>query len=307
VKRDGRVWGGIAALVGAAVVLLVGSGATGGTFALFNAETQNASSTFAGGWIGAATGATATASGYDMSLAWTPGTHGPVTGQQLLGVDNGTNSNCTGAAYASIATPAVSAGTYSDASRANATNNGHWFCYEIVSTSATVWTATSTFSAQLGLVANGISASNAATRCSGAATPASGKLDCTDKLVLTFNQKPLLPSSPIKVCAWSANGTIIVGDTATSCSSRFDTASVGTISGLTIAANAAYTSSTYTLSTSAPWTMTITLAGATTTSTISGTMTFTPASTIKSAVTTHQASICTAASSTCRPTASSSF
>src|SRR5215470_3769824 len=100
--------------VGASVVLiasalLFGNGVLGTTLALFNGETTNNDSAFAGGWIGAATVQTPTPSGYDIKLAWTAGTHGPVTGQQIQGVNNTTSSNCTGAAYALLTGGTLSA------------------------------------------------------------------------------------------------------------------------------------------------------------------------------------------------------
>src|ERR1700690_3378569 len=100
----------------------------GSTSALFNGETKNAGSGFAGGWVGAPSAASASALGYDMSLAWTVGTHGPVTGQQLYGVDNGTtslSSNCTGAAYSLLTTLAsASTAAYTDSSRGTLGTDG---------------------------------------------------------------------------------------------------------------------------------------------------------------------------------------
>jgi hypothetical protein len=280
-----------------AVALVLSTGIVGSTSALFNGETQNAASSFAGGWIDA-----------PSALSATPGTHGPVTGQKLNGVDNLLNSNCTGASWVAIATTATAAtATYADASRGTAANNGNWFCYQLQSTSATVWTAEATKAVQLGLVANGLSTSNGATKCSGGSTPVpvTGKTDCNDKIVITFNQKPILPASPIRVCVW-ASGTIVIGDTVL-CLSSGDSYGIAKLTGGALGTNVAYSTSTYTLSTSAPWTLTITLAGSTTTSTVSGTWTLTPAAGILSAVTTHQATICSAAKTTCQPTSSTTF
>jgi hypothetical protein len=289
-----------------AAALALSSGVVGNTTALFNGETQNAASTFAGGWVDAPAALVSTPSGYDVTFSWTPGTHGPVTGQQLTGVDNGTSSDCTGAAYTLISTLPAATNSYTDSSSGSATNNGDWFCYELVSTSATVWTAQLDQVLQLGLVANGLSTSNAAGRCGGAPATASGKIDCNDKIVITFNQKPILPASPIKVCVW-ATGTIVIGDTQATCAASTDAYSVGKLTGGTLGSNVAYTSSAFTLSASAPWTMTITLGTAIGTSTVSGTWTLTPAAGILSTITTHQATICTATSTTCQPTSSTTF
>jgi hypothetical protein len=303
------LWPGVLALVAAAVAVTFGDGGTPGTFAIYNGETENAGSTFAGGWVGAASSPTASASGNDVNFAWTPGTHGPVTGQQLYGVDNGTNSNCTGAAYALLATvSSATTSTYTDG-RGTSSNGGNWFCYKLVSTSATAWTAETTLPAlQLGVAATAVSSANTGTRCSFSPVPATGKVDCNDTISITFNQKPVLPAGPIAVCVWST-GSIVVGDTSpTTCISSSATSSVGVLTGGTIGSNAAYRSSAFTLSTSAPWTMTITLGGSNLLPpSISGSLAFAPASTIKSAATANQATICTTAASTCRPSATSGF
>lgn len=296
----------------AAASLLASSGLVGSTFGLFNGETKNASSAFAGGWIDPPTGLTAAASGYDMNLAWTPGTHGPVTGEQLYGVDNGTNSNCTGAAYALISTLAsASTASTTDASRGTAANNGDWFCYQVVSTSASAWTAPLGTAAQLGLVATAISTVNGASKCNGASTPTTGVIDCNDEIVITFNQKPLAPASSIAVCTWAGAGTsgsIVIGDTnARACNASSDAYSVGLLTGMAIGTSIKYGSSAVTVSTAAPWQMTITLAGSKTSSTTSGTSTFTGSNGVLSAATTHQAVLCATTATTCRPTAALAF
>jgi hypothetical protein len=287
---------------------VLSTGIVGTTSALFNGETQNAGSVFAGGWVDAPSGLTATPSGYDVGLAWTPGTHGPVTGQKLNGFDNTTSPNCTGAAFALLKTlAAATTASYTDASRGTAANNGDWYCYQLVSTSATVWTAQLGQVVQLGLVASDFSTANAASGCSTAPTPATGQVDCNDTITITFNQKPILPASPVKVCLWST-GSIVIGDTnATTCKASNDAYSVGVLTGGALGTSVAYPSSTFSLTTAAPWTMTITLGGSTATSTVSGTWKLTPATSIKSAITTHQATICSAAKTTCQPASSTSF
>jgi hypothetical protein len=312
VRERSLLGGSLAALVFAACALALGSGLTRGTFASFVGETQSAGSTFAGGWIGAPSTPTATASGADVAFAWTPGTHGPVTGQQLAGVDNGTNADCTGAAYASLATMAsASTATYTDPSRATASNNGNWFCYQIVSTSSTVWTAATPAPAlQIGLVATGVATANTSSRCLGSPVPAAGVIDCNDTITLTFNQRPnLATSGTIKVCSWASNGTIVVGDSAAgNCTASNDAFTIGVLQATSIGANRTYTSSTYTLTTTAPYTLTVTLKPFNLSPpTVAGPLTFVPASSIQSFVTTHPVAICTAASSTCRPSTSSAF
>lgn len=287
----------------AAAALTLSSGVVRTTFALFNGETTNASSAFAGGWVGAPSAATATPSGYDMGLAWTAGTHGPVTGQQLLGVDNLTSSNCTGAAYGSIATLSSSAGSYTDSNRANATTNGDWYCYELVSTSATVWTASLALPAvQIGLVANALATANGGT---------ANAVSKSDKITITFNQETTLTAQTnVNVCVYSS-GAILIGDAKPTCLGSTDAYSIGklTLSGATLGSNVQFAKSSTAVSTSSPWTLTVTLAGTNSTSAISGTptWTFTPNATITSKATTHQATICSAATTNCQPTATTTF
>jgi hypothetical protein len=296
-----------AGVVLAACALLLGNSVIGTTFALFNGETSNPNSTFAGGWVGAPSAATATASGYDVNLAWTPGTHGPVTGQQLYGVDNTTSSSCSiMAAYSPLATMAgPSTATYPDA-RGNAGNNGNWFCYRLVSTSASSWTSLLDLSAvQLGLVTTGVQIAN------GGGT--ANTIQKNDTITLTFNQRTNLGTGNIKVCVYTT-GAILIGDTQSgnACGTDADGFTVAklTETGATIVSGVAFTSSTVTLSTSAPWTMTIKLAGTNGTSAMTGgtpAWTLNGSASILSFATTHQATMCSAATSNCRPTTPTNF
>jgi hypothetical protein len=297
-----------ASVVLAAAALLLGNNVIGTTFALFNGETSNVNSAFAGGWVGAPSAATATASGYDVGFTWTPGTHGPVTGQQLLGVDNGTSSNCTIAAYTLLATLAsASTATYTDASRGTLANDGNWFCYELVSTSATSWTAPLALApVQLGLVTTAVEITNVA---GGTAN----RIQKNDTITLTFNQRTNLGTGNIKVCVY-ATGVIQLGDTSPGggcAASPPATYTVGklTVAGATIPSSLNFTNSTVALSTSAPWTMTITLAGTNTTANMTGTPTWTlnGSPSIRSFATTNQATMCSAATTTCRPTTTTNF
>ncbi len=306
-NRRALRWAGGAVVVLAFAGLLLSTGPLGSTLALFNGETQNPNSTFAGGWVDAAASPSATASGYDMALAWTPGTHGPVTGQQLYGVDNTTNSNCTGAAYALLHTMAsATTAAYTDASRGTLANDGDWFCYELVSTSATVWTAATPLAAvQLGLVANSLAITNVGT---------AGTINRNDQIVVTFNQRPILPSNNGRVCVIAPSGPIVLGDSSATGNRACGTGdgyNIGkiTLAGATLGTTVKFTNMTFTLSASAPWTMTLTLNAQTATSAVTGTptWTFTPAATIHSFITTHQATICSAATTTCQPTSTNNF
>jgi hypothetical protein len=298
--------------VGACVVLsasamLLGNSVVGTTFASFNGETSNANSAFAGGWIGAPTLATAVPSGYDMSLNWTPGTHGPVTGQQLFGVDNTTNSSCTGAAYVSLTGLATaSTAAYTDPSRGTAANNGNWYCYQLVSTSLTSWTASLALPAvQLGLVTKAVQITNGGT---------ANRIEKNDTIKLTFNQRTNLPTTNIKVCTYPT--VIVIGDptSGNNCAaSPPATSSVGrlTITGATIPSVLSFNASTVALTTaSAPWTATITLLGTNSTATMTGTPTswaFTASSSVLSFATTHQATMCSATTANCQPTTATNF
>jgi hypothetical protein len=308
---------------------LLASGRVGGTLALYEGSTTNASSTFAGGWVHDATETSATPEGYDVALKWTPGSQGVRT-QKLYGEDKGTSSACTSVPTAALSATLASASTssYKEESRGTEATDGDWFCYELQGENGN-WKSQGTFKAvQLGLVASALSAANEATKCSTKLTKTAGKIDCDDTVAITFNQKPILPEGSIDVCVFST-GTIVLGDTETAtkevvkgktkeivteptCNAAGDPFTVGklTISaGSTISASVAYTKSTYTLSPSAPWKMTVTLQGSETSATVSGTPTWTlvPATAIKSSIATHQAVMCTAEKSTCRPTTTTDF
>lgn len=294
----------VSALVAlAAIGLLLGNGVVGTTFALFNGETTNAGSAFAGGWVGAPSAATATATGYDVALAWTAGTHGPVTGQQLYGVDNTANSNCTGAAYALLATMAsATTAAYTDASRGTAVNNGDWYCYQLVSTSATSWTAPLSLAAvQLGLVTTAVQITNNGT---------ANRIQSGDTIKLTFNQRTTVGTANIRVCVFT-NGTILLGDTTAGCTASTDTYTVAklVVTGATIPTAINFGSSTVTRTTTSPFTMTISLAGSATVANMTGTASWklTGSSSIVSFATTHQATMCSAATTTCQPTTATNF
>jgi hypothetical protein len=293
---------GLCAVLITASLLLSGV-PVGSTFAFLDGQTQNAGSVFAAGWIGAPTGATATVSGYDVSFGWTPGTTGPVTGQKLLGVDHTTNANCTGVTYSALATLAsATTSTYTDSNRGSSAN-GDWYCYELMSTSAWSWTAALTLPAiQLGLAATSISIANGGT---------AGSIDNGDTITITFNQQTnVSASSLISVCGWAGTGTsgsIVIGDNNLACLSSSDSYSIGKITNIAVGTSWTYLTSSSAVSSSAPWTITITLGGSLGLSTESGTAKFTPSTSIKSAATTDQATACTAANTNCQPTTTSTF
>jgi hypothetical protein len=258
----------------------------------FTAETQ-ATATFAGGWVGPPTGlATPTPSGYDAALSWTPGTHGPVTGQQVWAVDNGTSSTCPSSGFTLAATvPSASTSAYTVSN--NSSVNGHWLCYQLVSTSATSWTASANFSAvQLGLVAKTVVITNSGN---------ANKVTNGDKITITFNQNVLASSVPTTtaVCTGVVATQIYVGDT--SCTNTSDPITIGVISGISVSGGKQKLNSTASVS-GAVVTITVGQNGQNT----SGAATsFVPASTILSAATTDQATACVAAN--CQPVPTGGF
>lgn len=272
----------------------------GGTFAFFDGETVNAGSVFAGGWVTAPTSAAtpSTVSGYDATLNWTAGTHG-VTGEQILGFDNGTTSNCTGVTYSAL-TSITATTTYTDSNRGS-TANGDWYCYEVLSTNGS-WTSPTalTYSAfQLGLAPTAVALTNN-----------NAAIANNDTIVLTFNQKTNVTAGTVKVCAWAGTGTtgsIVIGDTAGNCLAKTDANSIGTLTNIAVGTTRTYLTSTAAVTTTAPWKVTITLAGSSGTSTESGTAKYTASTTIKSNATTDQATVCTAATTNCQPTTTSTF
>lgn len=288
--------------------VLLSVGGVGSTLALFNGATENAGSQFAGGWVAPPTKFEATPEGNNVVLKWTPGTQ-EVTGQKLHGVDNGTSSSCTEASTLIATLESATTASYTDENRGTESNDGDWFCYELDSTSSSKWTGQAFKAVQIGLTAGELSTSGTT----------SGVIEKSGKVVVKFNQRAILPASPISVCVFST-GTILLGDTETEvvskktvhvCKAATDPYSVGklTISGGTISSSAKFEKSKYALSETSRK-MTVTLEEAATehvTVTGSPTWTFIPASTIKSYVETHQATICTAEKSTCRPTTTTDF
>jgi hypothetical protein len=279
------------ALVIALVLVSAGVAAAASTFW---GETQS-SSTFAGGWIGPPTApATPVPTGYNADLAWTPGTHGPVTGQQLWSFDNGTISTCTGVTYAFLATMASAATSSYTATNTSAVN-GHWLCYRIVSTSASAWTSAANFApTQLGLVAKTVAIASGGQ---------AGKMSSGDTITITFNQNVASSSVPASfvVCTGTSATLIIIADThATNCNNTSDPYTIGVINGITVSGGKQKLNSSAVVSGA---TVTITIGQNGQNATGSGT--FTPATSILSATLTNQASACVAAN--CLPTTTGSF
>ena len=219
---------GLAALAAACGAL------AGSSTASFNAAAANPGSVYGFTSLYAGSGLTATPSGHDVSLSWSAGSNG--SGYSVLGVANGSSSNCSTASFASLGSAGGT--TYTDTGRY--TPQGTWFCYQ-VKTSYGSWTSVSanpTAAAQLGVVAISAVAANGGT---------AGRLDPGDTIAVTFNQALTTstgPSGTNSVCA-IAGATVVLGSTATSgaCAAS-ETVNLGKLSGGTSSANARF-SATY--------------------------------------------------------------
>lgn len=282
-------------------------GTVGGTYALFAATTQHQTSTFAGGWLGAPAGLTATASGYDVQLAWTPATHGLDT-QVLKGEARGTTGNCTGATYPTAVggTLAKTANSYTDVNRGDGAHgpaNGDWYCYEAVSVlSSTNWTTPLTIGpVHVGLDAIGVAIGNG-----------DGNFDVNDTVTITFNQRVRAPGTArdAHVCIFESADVIILGDQTAYCSnSSTDGYSIARLTGAPISGNRTLSGTgTVTVSSVAPWTIISTM-GVASSATQTGTTTLTPSTSIKSYALTDQATVCTsgAAGGNCLPQTNTHF
>jgi len=266
----------------------------GGTFAIWDGETTNAGSAFAAGWVGPATSiGTPAPSGYGASLTWTPGTDGPVTGQELDSVDGGTGASASCGTYGLAATMS-SATTSSYTASGTSAANGHWWCYRLVSTSATAWTASATFApVRVGLIPTAVAFANGA-------TATSGTIDAGDTITIAFNQNVTTVSGS-NVCVFSGAsgaGAILIGDTTCS-SAATDAYTIGRLTGLTIGGSG---SQSLTATISAAGTQ-VSVAVTQTGPTVSGTSTFTASTGITSS--TGSAAACTAAN--CLVTATGGF
>ena len=212
----------VASLLGGAAAYEPTSGAS------FNARGANPASTYAFTALYAPTSLTATASGHNVGLSWSAGTNG--NGYAVLGVANGSSSDCSSATFASLGTAAST--SYIDTGRY--TPQGTWFCYQVKTTYGP-WASVNgnpTTAAQLGVVAVSVAAANGGT---------TGKLDTGDTITITFNQaitQSTGPGSSDTVC--SVNGaTVVLAATKTtgSCGAG-ETSDLGTLTGGSSSKNA---------------------------------------------------------------------
>ena len=179
-----------------------------GSYAAVNGRTQNPNNVFAMTALYAPSSLTAVPAGHDVSLSWSAGQNG--NGNAVLGVANGTSSNCTGASFGSVGT--ASGTSYTDTGRFSP--QGTYFCYQVQTTYAS-WTSVQNnpvAAAQIGVVATSVQATNGGT---------AGVLDPGDTIVINFNQ-PVNPASGpsgtdtvCSVIAGAPNGQILLGSTTT--------------------------------------------------------------------------------------------
>lgn len=370
-----RLWRHPYVFVAAAILFASGLATVGGTLASWSAQTENQTGTFAAGWVEAPTGLSASPSGYDAALSWTPGTHG-VKGEALWDQDNGSSSTCPPSGYSLTATMASASTSSYTASHTNSTTlsgaitavmttisvtsaagfptsgnytieidneqmtvtggqgtttwtvtraangttaaphasgalvwqlpdayNGHYWCYQMISTSVGNWTATGSFPAmQLGLVPTAITVANHGT---------SGAIDKTDVITLTFNQQTTYPttSQTVNVCSFTS-GVVLIGDASSCASASTDTYTIGklTLNSGSIGSADSWATSTAIASTSSPWTITVTL-GASGNShksllTSQGSWTLLASNFLDTQAATDRAPACTSATYNCTPTTS---
>jgi hypothetical protein len=212
VSRRARKRAAAAAAVALAIGIALAVAAIQGTWSTFSAETENASSAVAGGWVVGPSGFnTPVASGNGEYFTWTPGSAG-VTAQEVYFADQGTTANCTGASYtnslysggtalgAAVASiDGANSGTSSDVPAAN---RGDYICYQIRSTHNAWFTSTNVGTAvQVGLVPSNPVWSGAG----------SGQLTNGQTITIQYNQAVAYSGGSIAVTATNANTLTLPG------------------------------------------------------------------------------------------------
>lgn len=300
----------------AAMALAVASMIPPGT-ADFVAQTGNGTNGVATASLDPPTNATATVSGADINVSWTAAA--AATGYRVSIANNGANSDCSAATYASSVD--VTTTSYKQTGPAP---NVTW-CYSIVSLlSGTSWTSATaaTASAFIGFRATAVALDNAAAAAASncfADTAAANQIDCGNHIVITFNQPVDAASIPTGGTAGDticlAGGTLILASASTSLTAACaatETARVGTLTSPNVAATANYRFlANYSLSADR-LTLTITVSVqtyptivGTTTATVAGPWRFTPTN-VAGRITSGGASACRTAPA-CTPTATGSF
>lgn len=195
---------GFAALCVAASLTLLGGGRFGGTFAAFNAQTKNAGSAFAGGWVVAPTPGSLAVSGADVNLTWAVGSQG-VASQQVYYADNGTSTDCSSVTWSALGSALQAAATGTTDAGRGSSANGHYICYRVDSVNNS-WTRTSTYASpvRVGFYATSVTLAN-----SGSAN----RFDSGDSITVVFNQPPQLPSASAVCIFRSTTNAVLIGDT----------------------------------------------------------------------------------------------
>jgi hypothetical protein len=188
-------------------VIAVAVSFVAGSQASFNGQDANPADKWAFTALYAPSGLTATPSGHNVSLAWTAGTNG--SGYSILGINNGTSSNCSAVTYASVGTSATT--SYTDTGRY--TPQGTYFCYQAKTTYGSSWTSVNsnpTAVAQLGVVASTVTITNGGT---------ANQIGPGDVMTITFNQAITTSTGPVSgtnsVC-WTSTGVVVLGTVAIS-------------------------------------------------------------------------------------------
>ena len=302
-SRKARIRAAAAAAVALALGLLFATGAIPGASALFQAETQNPTSTVAGGWVVAPTSMSAKPLGYGATFTWAAGTNSSgtaLTSQQLYGVDRTATSNCTGAVYATIGSALTgTAASTSDAE--SSAKNGHYFCYQLRSF-YNGWYVDTPYSpnpVQVGLIATAVTSDNNGGH--------SGSIEKNDHIFITFNQSinNVAGNIPIEVC--TTLHLIRIGSN--SCTAGTPTIGQVSVTSITGTNNLAYGTSTGTLLSVNGGTnnqLRILIAGSNTRDVVNGNGTFVPSGTAVTSAT-GSANVCTSASPPCQPTTAFGF
>ena len=243
-----------------------------GSQASFNGQGNNPADKWAYTALYAPSGLTATPSGHNVSLAWTAGTNG--SGYSILGVANGSSSNCSSVTYASVGTSATT--SYTDTGRY--TPQGTYFCYQAKTTYGSSWTSVNSNPsavAQLGVVASTVTIANGGT---------ANQIGPGDVIAITFNQAITTATGPVSgtnsVC-WTSAGVVVLGTVAVSgtCSAT-ESNLLGKLSGGTTSTSGRY-NATYVWS-NGNKTLTVTVGSTKATgnpATTSGTFAFNPTTT----------------------------
>jgi len=222
----------------AAVLMLTAGGGLAfagpdATFATFSAETENANSVFAGGFIPGPTGLSAGVAGASndqFQLSWTSGASAsqpspnPVVGQQLEVADGGSGASPSCGGYA-VEGSTLGPGTTSATDDGGSVPIQDWVCYRMVSLSGTAWTTSGDFAPVERLVPVSVVFGG----------NGNGKFESGETITITFNQPVAGLSANKGVCqvkGTSNNGFLILGFSGTCASGA--TYGIGKITGITV-------------------------------------------------------------------------